>query len=175
MGLKHLLPGIPKNKTAWAGVVRPPPPAHTPPGRATSCFMSPSDQATDWNWASNAHQTLPCSPSRGKAHVNQIITPGNAGYKQRCQPCRERTEVLRGCKLQQPPQESPRGGSKWRMGRKRAGQARGTVGTETGHGVGRSKRVEELKSPRGWSEASLPGCSNLGASQANVCSRLLYL
>ena len=30
MGLKHLLPGIPKNKTTWAGGVRPPPPAHTP-------------------------------------------------------------------------------------------------------------------------------------------------
>lgn len=162
MGLKHLLPGIPKNKTTWAGGIRPPPPAHTPPRRATSCPMSPSDQATDLNWASTAHQTLPCSPSKGKAHVNQIIRPGNADYRQRCQPCRERTVVLRGCKIQQPPQECPQGGSKWRMGRKRAGQARGTAGRETWHGVARSKRVEELKRPRGWSEAILPGFSNLG-------------
>ena len=46
----------PRTKPAWAGVIRPPPPAHTPPGRATSCSMSLSDQATDLNWASTAHQ-----------------------------------------------------------------------------------------------------------------------
>ena len=47
-------------------------------------------------------------------------------------------------------------------GKEKSSQAGGTAGRETGHGVARSKRVEELRRPRGWSEAILPGFSNLG-------------
>lgn len=83
------------------------PPGTEPPKRAKSCPMSPCDHPTNLNWASATHQILPCSPSKGKAHVNQITTPGNDDYKQSSQPCRERTVDSRGGKIQQPPQESP--------------------------------------------------------------------
>ena len=111
MCLKHLLPGnthteSPRTKPPWQASY-PPPPSTQPPKRAKSCSRSPSDHPTNLSWASATHQILPCSPSKGKAHVNQITTPGNDDYKQSSQPCRERTAVSRGCKIQQPPQESP--------------------------------------------------------------------
>lgn len=85
--LQHLLPGNTqkpapppkKKKLPWQASTNTPSPAgHTRLKRTEHCSMSPS--LSQWtphppsNHATTEHLTSPCSPTRGKAHVNQIIT-----------------------------------------------------------------------------------------------------
>lgn len=87
--LEHLLPETqrPPERSHFGRHRHPAPSTHTRK-RAKRCSVSrslsngpPSNRSANVNWASTEDQALPCSPARGEALVNQIITPGKDNHR----------------------------------------------------------------------------------------------
>lgn len=75
------LPSHPPRKLNCPGRHRPPPPPappeHTYPKRTKHFSFTMDPPPPQSNHATTEYRTSACSPTRGKAHVNQIITPDN--------------------------------------------------------------------------------------------------